>query len=350
MNMGEISPSHKKGVDHIMKSGKHLLNLINEVLEVSRIEAGKLSISFEPVQLNGIILETMDIVNPLATERKINVEYVPSPQNEHFVIADRQKLKQILINIINNAVKYNHIGGSVFIKNEFVQKSESFPAANKICVSDTGKGIAPEDIKKLFNPFERIGSEVSEIEGTGLGLVVAQKLTEAMNGRIGVDSVVGEGCTFWVELPEHDGVVVPIDPLKGLTKSETKITGKSGTILYIEDNYPNIELIEQILKTLRPSVRLLSEMYGKNAVKCALNYKPDLILLDLDLPDLHGSEVLKLLQAEPGTSQIPVIVLSANAMRHQIDQLLKDGAKQYLTKPIDVVEILKVVDEMIVKA
>jgi CheY-like chemotaxis protein len=287
-------------------------------------------------------------VNPLALDRNITLELIDSAQNDVFIKADRQKLKQILINIINNAVKYNRVGGSIRIMNEVLSQEPPLPGMVKISISDTGKGIKAEDIHILFDPFQRIGSEISETEGTGLGLAVAKKLTEAMKGIIGVESTEGKGSTFWIELPISEARVAFHNPLPELTQSDANLTDRSGTILYVEDNYSNIELVEQILQTLRPSIRLITEMYGKNAVKCAIDYKPDLIFLDLDLPDIHGAEVLKLLQNRPETAAIPVIILSANAMRHQIDQLMKDGAKKYLTKPIDVLELVKVVDEMIV--
>jgi len=207
MDMGELNPAHKKGVDHILKSGKHLLNLINEVLDLSRIEAGQLSISLEPVQLNPIISETMDIVQLLAEERNIKLELADSPVNDLFVKTDRQKLKQVLLNLINNAVKYNRIGGLVKIECSSQMGVGNGDYIIRISVTDTGKGIAPEEIHKLFNPFQRIGAEISEIEGTGLGLAVAKKLIEAIGGKIGVESESGKGSTFWVELPQGEGQI-----------------------------------------------------------------------------------------------------------------------------------------------
>lgn len=356
MDMGELIPAHKKGVNQILKSGKHLLDLINEVLDLSRIEAGKLSISPEPIHLCAIINETMDIVRPLAEERNIKLELINSPNNDLFVKADHQRLKQVLLNLINNAVKYNRVGGSVKVECS-MQKVESskeyvvgsVEKAIRISVIDTGKGIAAEELYKLFNPFQRIGNEISEVEGTGLGLAVAKKLIEAMHCKIGVDSEVGLGSTFWIELPESEGQIDRHERLSELTKPEPEKAVVSGTLLYVEDNVSNIQLVEQIIENHRPSIRLITEMYGKNTVKLVIDYKPDLILLDLDLPDIHGTEVLKLLQAETATAKIPVIVLSADAMSSQIEKLLEAGADDYLTKPIDVVEFLKVVDGMMGK-
>ncbi len=366
MNRGELAPANKKRVDHILKSGKHLLDLINEVLDLSRIEAGKLSLSIEPIQLSRIISETMDIVHPLAEERTVKFELINSPNNDLFIKADKQKLKQVLLNLINNAVKFNRVGGSVKVECEIGKRQESArlpdgqvgkPAEAgsslhydseqmmRISVTDTGMGIAPEGIKKLFNPFQRIGSEISEIEGSGLGLAVAKKLIEAMHGKIGVESIVGDGSTFWIELPQSESQIDRHNRKNDFIKPETKTANVSGTLLYIEDNVSNIQLVEQILETDRPLIRLISDIYGKNAVKLATDYKPDLILLDLDLPDIHGSEVLKFLQTEAATKSIPVVILSSDAMSYQREQLMKNGAKNYLTKPLDVEEFLKVVDE-----
>ena len=349
MNMGELAPNHKKGVGQIMKSGKHLLDLINEVLDLSRIEAGKLSISLEPVQLGGIIAETMDIIKPFAADREISLDFIESPVCKLFVKADSQKLKQVLLNLVNNAVKYNRVGGSLKVMCS-QEKGEKNEVKNvRITIADTGYGIAQEEIEKLFTPFQRIGSEISEVEGTGLGLAVAKKLLEAMHGTIGVESEVGVGSTFWIELPQSEGQKEQYARSSDITKPKTEKSVISGTLLYIEDNISNIQLVEQILENHRSSVNLLTEMYGKNAVKLATDYKPSLILLDLDLPDIHGSEVFELLQKNKKTKSIPVVILSSDAMSSQIKKLMKAGVKDYLTKPIDVVEFLKTVDAFLSK-
>ncbi len=364
MDLGELIPSHKKGVNQILKSGKHLLDLINEVLDLSRIESGKLSISLEPVALKGIISETMDFIHPLADKREINIELIDRPVNGLFVKADRQGLKQVLLNLINNAVKFNREKGSVTIECIKIQDSslklgtdQSEPETLnlkpetkiRISIIDTGKGIATKELHNLFKPFQRIGSEISEIEGTGLGLAVAKKLVEAMDGSIGVESTPGVGSTFWIELQQAAGQVDYHKQNGGLTKYANVGAQKKGTILYIEDNQSNIELVEQILGIYHPEIFLLTEKYGKLAVKHASEYKPDLILLDLDLPDIHGSKVIKFLKSEQTTKDIPVIIISADSMPKQINKLLKAGAKNYLTKPIDVIQFLKIVDEYVDK-
>lgn len=341
MDMGELAPSHKKGVHQIMKSGKHLLDLINEVLDISKIEAGHLTISPEPVEIYGIISETVDIVRHIAEENQISLEFDPSIFKKLFVKADRQRLKQVLLNLINNAVKYNRVGGSVKVECKAIDSERLM----RISVTDTGMGLVQENIEKLFNPFVRIDEERNGVEGTGLGLTISKRLIEAMGGKIGVESERGKGSIFWVELPQSESQKDRHERNGDFIKSETKTANISGTLLYIEDNYSNIQLVEQIIETHRPSIRLITDMYGKNAVQLAIDYKPDLILLDLDLPDIYGNKVIKLLQSEPRTVEIPVIILSADAMTKQIEQLMEAGAKNYLTKPIDVVQFLMVVDE-----
>ncbi|MDR3627067.1 MAG: ATP-binding protein, partial [Ignavibacteriaceae bacterium] len=357
MDMGELNPAHKKGVNQILKSGKHLLELINEVLDIAKIETGKLTVSPEPVEIYGIISETIDIVRNLAEKNQITIESDASDTKTLFVEADHQRLKQVLLNLINNAVKYNRNGGSVKVEcsiHKSVKNKENEEGEKeniiRISVADTGKGIAEKYIGKLFNPFERIGAERTETEGTGLGLAISKKLIEAMKGKIGVESEVGKGSIFWIELPQTESQINRYERVDGLKGRETEIAQNSGTILYIEDNLSNIQLVEQILETHRPSINLITNIYGGNAVHLAIDYKPGLILLDLDLPDIHGSKVIKLLQDEPRTSAIPVIVLSADAMTKQIEQLMEIGAKDYLIKPIDVVLFLKVVDEWIRKS
>ena len=353
MDMGELNPSHKKGVNQILKSGKHLLELINEVLDISRIEAGRMTISTEPVEIYSIVKDTIDIVRHLADENQITLEVDASITRRLFVKADHQRLKQVLLNLITNAVKYNRKGGSVKIESRIknielkIEKQADFL---RICITDTGNGIAQKYIEKLFNPFERIGAERAETEGTGLGLAISKKLIDAMGGKIGVESEIGKGSTFWIELPQTDSQQDQYERISELIEPEVEITQNSGTILYIEDNLSNIQLVEQILETHRPSIKLITNIYGKNAVQFAIDYKPDLILLDLNLPDIHGSEVIKFLQAEPRTAKIPVIILSADAMTRQIKQLMQAGAKDYLIKPIDVVQFLKVVNKWMKKS
>jgi PAS domain S-box-containing protein len=350
MDMGELNPAHKKGVTQILKSGKHLLELINEVLDIAKIEAGKLTVSREPVEIYGVILDTIDIVRHLAEENQITFESNATPTKRLFVKTDQQRLKQVLLNLITNAVKYNRQGGSVKVECAIRKSEEKNENVIRISVTDTGKGIAKEYIEKLFNPFERIGAERTETEGTGLGLAISEKLIVAMGGKIGVKSEIDKGSTFWIELPQAESQTNNYERMPELIIQKTGSAQNNGTILYIEDNLSNIQLVEQILEMHRPSIKLITNIYGNNAVRFAIDYMPDLILLDLDLPDIHGSEVIKLLHAEPKTAEIPVIILSADAMTKQIEQLMNAGAEDYLIKPIDVVQFLKLVDEWMKKS
>ncbi len=347
MEMGELTLSQKKGVKHILNSGKHLLNLINEVLDISRIEAGRISLSMEPINIGGVITEMLDAMQPNAAKMNLKTRLQNSTANKLFVVADYQRLKQVLLNLLANAFKYNIKGGSVNVLTELVERPEPEITTIRISISDTGVGISAEDLPKLFQPFERIGAEKGETEGTGLGLTVVKKLMEIMGGTIGVTSQVGQGSTFWIELPLAESQKSLAEQTEWALKPEKGVTKTAGTILYIEDNVSNIELVEQILTTQRPGNRLIANMSGNMAVSLAIEYMPDLILLDLDLPDIHGSEVLKNLQAEAKTKYIPVIIISADAMPDRIEKLTLAGVKDYLTKPLDIITFLKAIDTWI---
>ncbi|MEI6901434.1 MAG: HAMP domain-containing sensor histidine kinase, partial [Bacteroidota bacterium] len=201
LNMSDLTPTNTKGVKHILNSGWHLLDLINEVLDISSIEEGRISLSPEPVQLRDFILEMIDLITPDAEKRNVKTELESSPGNDLFVKADRLRLKQVLLNLISNAVKYNREGGSVMIQSELRHTETPGNSFVRISISDTGIGISPENLPKLFQPFERIGAEKTETEGTGLGLTVVKKLMDVMGGDVGVESAPNEGSTFWIELP-----------------------------------------------------------------------------------------------------------------------------------------------------
>ena len=347
LDMDELTPVHKKRIYYILNSGRHLLNLINEVLDIAQIESGRISIFPETIRLGSFIAEMAETVKPLADQQQITLEVVKPDSNELFVISDLMKLNQILLNIISNAIKYNRPGGSVVIKTEILSNYMAGVDFCRISVKDTGLGISPEDIQKLYIPFERIGAEKMEIEGTGLGLALVKKLTEAMGINFQLDSSVGEGSTFWFEMPlvfckKPDIEDHSISELLAMQRKH-----RSGTILYIEDNLSNIELVEEIIRNHRPEIRLIRSLFGKQAVEFANIYAPDLILLDLDLPDIHGSEVFINLQAEARLKKIPVVIVSADAMTRQIEKILKAGARNYLTKPLDIGAFLRIVDEWI---
>ncbi len=347
LEMGDLNTKQKGGVQHIIRSGKHLLDLINEVLDISRIESGRLSISLEPVKIDYLVQEIIDITNPMANAREIKINISQQENHNLFIRADRQRLNQVLINLISNAIKYNREKGSVTIKTILNIGHDKLNPKLRIEVRDTGLGISDTDIPKLFIPFERIGAEKTLTEGTGLGLAVVKKLMDAMGGAIGVESVVGEGSVFWIELPQVSSPTENAIQNGSLNTEEKLSESISGVILYVEDNVSNIELIEEVLYSQRNRIKLETVLKGNEAFDKALECMPDLILLDLNLPDIHGSEVLEILQADDRTKKIPVVIVSADAMPNQLMKLLKSGARNYLTKPLDVKSFLRIVDQFL---
>ena len=330
----------RKRVGYILSAGKHLLDLINEVLDISRIEAGRMQLSLEPVCVADALEETLDLMRPLATERSIQLSASADIDAGVHVLADRQRFKQVLVNLLNNAVKYTPFFGGVAV-------SYHVPGNEKVrvLVSDTGPGIPAEKLARLFTPFERLGAEQSAIEGTGLGLALSQRLMDAMGGSIGVESAVGKGSTFWIELPLAKS---PLErfPRDGAANGARQPSSEpaSRSILYIEDNLSNLALIEQMLAE-RPGTALLTCMQGKVGLDLARQHTPDLILLDLHLPDLPGWDVLSQLKADSTTRHIPVVVISADATKRQMNRLMSAGAAHYLTKPLDVNKFFQVLDE-----
>ena len=344
MQMAELTPKQTKAVNHILNNGRHLLNLINEVLDISGIEAGRQNLNPEPVQLSSFINEITDGIQVAAYKRKVSIWLVDSAANSLFALADRFRLKQVLINLLGNAIKYNSEGGSVTIQTARQPANDKGITHVRISISDKGPGIRPEDIGKLFQPFERIGADRTKTEGTGLGLMVVKKLTEAMNGTVGVESEVGTGSTFWIELPITENNQPAVSQSSGSSTPELSDSNHVSTILYIEDNLSNIELVGEIMAEHRPKIRLITSVYGKQALKLAGEHKPGLILLDLDLPDVQGLEVLEQLVTDDSSKAIPVIIISADAMPFQVEKLMKAGAMDYLTKPLDIVQFLKTIE------
>lgn len=344
LEVGDLAPNQRKAVHHILNSGNHLLDLINEVLDITRIESGKLSLSFEDIRVNMLIEEILGIVKPIARVNLVQIEF--NQKEELYVHTDIQRLKQVLINLVNNAIKYNVPEGKVKLNVTLKGSDGNNQSMVRITVTDTGIGINPTDILKLFNPFERIGADKTIVEGTGLGLSVVKKLTEAMDGKVGVVSTLGKGSEFWIELPAAFSSPEPDDKME-LTEILANDTKKNGTILYIEDNASNIELVKQIIATQRPHLRLITTMFGAQAVQLTESQHPDLILLDLNLPDLDGEIVLAELKANGKTMSVPVVIISADATPNQLNKLIRSGAEEYLTKPIDVKSFLNVLDKII---
>jgi PAS domain S-box-containing protein len=343
LELEELDAEHADNVRQILSGGRHLLNLINEVLDITRIESGHLSLSTEPVSVADVIEQTVSLIKPLAAQRSISIEVQPIAHGE-VVLSDRQRLTQIVINLLSNAVKYNRIGGRVSIA--FTAGSREQRQPSRLTVTDTGAGIPPANLKLLFQPFERLGAEQTATEGTGLGLALSRALAQAMGGRLGVDSVIDRGSAFWIELPAADALSAAGAETEHVPTAITRTMASAGLVLYVEDNMANVRLIERILKR-RPGVELVHAPQGTVALRLVRERRPNAILLDLHLPDMPGDEVLRQLWADPETRTIPAVVVTADATPGIARRLQASGATACLTKPLDVGDVLRVLDELL---
>jgi len=336
LGMRVESAPDRESVEQILRGGRHLLALINEVLDLARVESGRMALSAEPVQVGEAVGRTLDLARPLAAQRRITLATDLATTRERYVLADSQRLQQVLLNFVANGIKYNHDEGTVT-----VGCTDAGGGHLRFHVRDTGPGIPAALQTRLFTPFERLGAEGSGVEGTGLGLALAKRLVEAMGGVIGVDSAEGRGSTFWLELPETTS---PEQQARQRTATSAPTPPPSaGTVLYIEDNAANVRLVEAVLAQ-RPAIRLLSAMQGRLGLDLARRHRPTLILADLHLPDISGEEVLREVRNDPALRDTPIVILSADATPHQIERLLAAGARAYLTKPVDVQELLAQID------
>lgn len=342
LELDDLSEEQRDSVDHIRKGGRHLLTLINEVLDIARIEAGDLTLSSESVLVSDVFGEVLGLIRPLAQQREIHLIGVQADACSEFVFADRHRLQQVLLNLLSNAVKYNRRGGSVAVSCE-----HSGAVRLRLMVTDTGSGISSEQLERLFTPFERLGAERGDVEGTGIGLSLSRQLAEAMGGSLDVQSVVGRGSTFWIELPLVEGPVNRYERLNNLTDNESSgdiVQGQQDSVLYIEDNLANITLVQRIIAQ-REGVTLIPAMQGRLGLELAKEHSPFVVLLDLHLPDINGEEVLQQLRNDPVTAKIPVVVISADATPTQVQRLLNAGALAFLTKPFDVGALLSIIDD-----
>jgi signal transduction histidine kinase/ActR/RegA family two-component response regulator len=342
LELDELSEDQRDSVDHILKGGQHLLKLINEVLDIARIEAGDIAMSPEPVLVRDSLKEVVGLMRSLADQRGVRVNFSPDSCTE-YVLADGHRLKQVLLNLLSNAVKYNRPDGSVSISCE-----PSGETRMRIKVADTGIGLSIEQRRQIFTPFARLGAENSDIEGTGIGLSLSRQLAEAMGGSLDLESVVGEGSVFWIELPLAEG---PIDRYERLGKTghSAQLAGEGAlrhVVLHIENNLANINLVQRIVAR-REGIEIIPAMQGRLGLDLAREHLPMLILLDLHLPDISGDDVLQQLRRDPATSNIPVVMVSAEASPGQVQRLMNTGALAYLTKPIDVNELLNILDRCI---
>ena len=338
LELSSFDPENAESVQQILKAGRHLLALIDEVLDISRIETGRLDITLEPLGVHEMADTALKLLDPLARPRGITMENAVGVPGA-YLLADKLRFHQSLLNLLANAVKFNRDGGSVRVS------VEPHGERVRVLVSDTGPGIGEEDLPKLFTPFERLDANERNIDGSGIGLALCKRLVESQGGEIGVRSRLGKGSVFWLDLPAAAAPAAPAAAAPREVVPEERPAGAADrrtVVLYIEDNVSNFTLVETLFKRY-PQVELIASMQGALGVEMARRHWPALILLDLQLPDIRGDEVLRRLQADPITRGIPVVMLSADATPPQIERLLAAGARAYLTKPLDLRKFLSVV-------
>jgi len=333
------TPEQKSSVDQIIKAGWYLLEMINEILDLSLIESGRLTLSNEQVSLAEVMLECQAMIEPQAQTRGISLSF-PQPDAPYFVMADRTRVKQVLINLLFNAIKYNKAGGAVALECTLAQ-SHSI----RVSVRDTGVGLTEEQLGQLFQPFNRFGKDAGAEEGTGIGLVITKRLVELMGGSVGASSKVGVGSVFWIEMGL---MAVPLPAALEVGRTErVRPPMPHGTplhtLLYVEDNPANLELIERLIAR-RTDLRLISAVDGNSGIEFARSFLPEVILLDINLPGISGIQTLSILRADPATAHIPVVALSANALPQDIEKGLAAGFFLYLTKPIKLNEFMEALD------
>ena len=347
LELEEQTEGDRESTEQILKAGRHLLELINEVLDISRIESGRMAMSLEPVRVAEVARETLDLVRAMAAQHGVKLNADAVFNSRLAVIGDRRRVKQILLNLMSNAIKYNRAGGSVTLSLEAAPDNERERERERervrLCVTDTGIGIAPEKRERLWVPFDRLDVEATGVEGTGIGLALSQRLAQAMGGGLNVRGET-QGSTFWLELPRAAPVsLLSNEDLTSVSPASSPPVSTRWVALYIEDNLPNVQLVQGILAR-RPEVRLLTAFQGALGVELAQQHCPDVILLDLHLPDINGDEVLRRLRANPTTKNIPVIMISADATPGQTERLIQAGANDYLSKPFDISHFLHVLD------
>ena len=334
-----MNPDQQDNVNEILKAGRHLLDLINEILDLAKIESGKINLSMEPVDISSLIQECYDLTNPLAANRQLSFNIkIPSAL---YVQADRIRLKQVLLNLISNGIKYNSDKGDISVYTEAINKNI------RIFVSDTGPGIPEERLTELYQPFNRLDANTTDIEGTGIGLSITQKLIKIMNGDIGVDSQVGQGTVFWIELPVTKAPLEHIDDLDN--EAEALIVDeniKQHLVLCIDDNPANLKLIIQILSKIK-NVKVMTALEPQLGLDMARLHVPDLILLDINMPHMDGYEVLRQLLMDNRAKHIPVVAVTANAMPIDIKRGLAAGFDDYMTKPLNLEQTIAMVKKYI---
>ena len=338
----KLSDNEKKNLQMISSAGNHLLELINEVLDISTVESGKMDLSIELVDLVFIVDNAISISRSLADKNNISIEYQIIPDGNIFAEVDPLRFKQIVFNLISNAIKYNEPNGSVVVSFEKLGDSKI-----RLGVKDTGHGIPDDKKDKVFKPFERFDMNSEQIEGTGIGLTISQKLIELMNGSIGFESVAGKGSFFYVDIPVSDKTPLPVQVEKQSGSAQLSLKqSKIKKILYIEDIEANVELVRQIL-VKRPGVELISASNALDGIGLAQSENPDLILMDINMPGMSGITAFNKLKVTEETRNIPVIALTADAMNADIKKALEIGFKSYITKPLKVSVFFDEIDKVL---
>lgn len=335
----KLTNTEKKNLGTISSAGKHLLELINEVLDLSKIESGDIKLSFETVDMISIVEDVLSLSKPHADEATISLVYSKVPSEKSSVKADPVRLKQVIMNLVSNAIKYNKHNGSVYI---FHENQEN--GMIRFGVRDTGHGFSKDKKSELFKPFVRFDKGEEHIEGTGIGLTISKQLIEMMNGAIGVESAEGKGSLFYFDIPVSENTTLAHIEEKA-EPTKPSLNNNKKKILYIEDNPENVELVRQILNHWK-EINLLSASTALIGIEIAQSENPDLILMDIHLPGMDGIAAFKKLQALSETKNIPVIALTADAMDVDIKKALDIGVRDYITKPIDVPKFLKTIDEV----
>ncbi len=343
MELDETLPADQQdNVHEIIKAGRHLLDLINEVLDLAKVESGRIDLSMEAVELQPLVEECRMLLQPLAEQRGIGIQIADA--TGYRLRTDRTRLKQVLLNLLSNAVKYNRDNGRVTLEVQL-----QAPTVLRLAVRDTGRGIPADRLQELFQPFNRLGADRSDIEGTGIGLTITRRIVELMGGEVGVESEVGVGSVFWIDLPllEAPATVGGTAPAavaaRAMAAPAPQADEHARTLLYIEDNPANLKLVAQMLGR-RPDIRLRTAHLPSLGIELALALRPDLILLDINMPDMDGYQVLEVLKSDPALRRIPVVALTANAMPRDIERGMAAGFDDYLTKPLLLERFLQVID------